>query len=1593
MAVTPVGVELVAEGTASFLSSLRTAEGGLGNFTAALGGLSGNLVGVATQSSTLGTALAVGLGNAMYDVGKSILGIGSDALQTVAKFERSTQSITAMFAVEMMRGTEVAKITKGLTVLSEKEEKALRDKTLQYPILKEAVAVASESLKKLGDQTGENTVQYEASHAKLQIAVNKMHELGVEIDTLAAKAGKEFSSSKMVSAGDAITDVKEAFRQAQGPANEMIDSMTRLALKSPFKREDTIGTLKMAKGFGMTLAESGKLTESLTKFATVTGRSGDHISRLAYAMGEMKSSGKVMMRQVRQMNLAGISVADMGEAFGITATEMQQKIHTGNVSFNEFSTNLTKFVDDKYGVAFEQIANSFVGLNNAVEDIKELGLAAIFEGPLKLYKPLLEAFVHPFTSGTLLESIRGFSIGLTKSLIPMFETIAGQLTAVFGRFEIFASLIGGKGAIKIDKQEIALKDHQKTIDGLGTSMGNLQKNGITMSDSFAALTTSSARVGASVTLVTDEFKKNNDVLKMLDTTNASMAKDNAKYGQEMQRLAKAGQTNSVEYKALNSLVAENKELIGKNKIQTVELTTANLELTKEQKALQVQYGILGSKMDASKKKGEDQSQMYKDLVAEMAAEEKVMGTSSAHYKEMAADLKIMEDNTKQYTTEIGQLVVADKVMGTMQEQLKTLNDENKTMPWADAFLKANADIMPVGSSLHTIFDTIFQIMKKVFDLFKSGSEKDLGKTAAGAFSWFETLLGKVAAALKFVLDNFELIITVLKNVAIALGTLFAIGQTIGIIKKVITIVTLMLNPINFLIAAVAIFTVAWQKNWGGIHDKMAPTIKKITDKLHEITDWFKGVGPTVEAGLEPAASKFDAFREAIVGMVQKIEAVFKPLKDTFLNAFKGLFSQESIGLDKAQESVQAFLRQIGVVPDEAVKIGFALKDKLTEWQKYFNFPELLAGFDTKNPAFQTLKTDLGGLFQVAFTGNQGEAVVQSFVDKVKAGILTVFGDGADATGFAAAIGNLITTAIVDAGGYMDTFKAKLIEMKDTMIEVTKYVWEHRDAFVHYGIILGKVLLVMYLFNAANKLFGLTTLAPIAVTAVKALWGMGAALVGFASTLFGTLTGMGTASTVAVGTFVEGMGTMTIGAGGALAGVGTMIMAFLTGLTPVGWAIMGVIGLFLVLALFNMEDLAFKIMNVFLTLFKEIGDIAIAFVSVFGGIFNRIYVNIIGPLWEGSIKPTLADIAEAFGFVMDAVSLLMQVIGWLIEQIVTYLGPPIETLALIIFGYLLGKLALLWVAVSGVIRIIYALIKMIVRAITNSAGFIIMIDNLKKAWQFLKDWILGPLGSMFDWLNNKIYEGIGWLGTWQDAINKVIDALGDLFTAKTKSEILKDTKQFIQVRDTGKNSFKMVANPEYAALAKIIDDENAKEFQKTSERITSENRFTAIFQASKVTKPADGGGTDILGSLLGGNTGGLAGLLAGLGTGKKEPGDEALEGPAPGVPGVSDGTAGGGKTSYILSPLMNDEQREKATRARERNAQLDLERNRAASLTAWASLGKPAAAAKLVTYNLTNIEGAYVSASNRTKYATGQRQGDLFRQRALAEQVTQAGGIP
>ncbi|MBJ7257887.1 MAG: tape measure protein, partial [Akkermansiaceae bacterium] len=319
-----------------------------------------------TAADTLATAIGVGLYDAVKEAAGWMYDLGKQAFDTVADFERTTQSITAMIGIEKSMGTTVEHVSKGIRELTKKEIADLGKK--QTALLKNHVAQdgLAASLKKLreADTEGKGNSNIDLQTRLLANAQEEAVKLGEESANLQGLAGQEFDIITKEQVGT-IDDMKEAFRLAKPEADAILDSLTRLALVSPFERAPILQTMKQAQAFGFTSKEAMDMTEVFLKFATVTGRTQGHIGRLGYAMGQMKSQGKVMTRQLRQMNMAGLGMDQMAQAMGMSIIDFTAAVSKGKIPFDEFNANLTKFIDAKYTPAFDEINESFYGLQNA----------------------------------------------------------------------------------------------------------------------------------------------------------------------------------------------------------------------------------------------------------------------------------------------------------------------------------------------------------------------------------------------------------------------------------------------------------------------------------------------------------------------------------------------------------------------------------------------------------------------------------------------------------------------------------------------------------------------------------------------------------------------------------------------------------------------------------------------------------------------------------------------------------------------------------------------------------------------------------------------------------------------------------------------------------------------------------------------------------------------------------------------------------------------------------------------------------------------------------------------------------------------------
>ena len=829
-----IGVKLLIEGGDEFMKVLGEANDSVKAFSEVLGNGSnesfGSLFGKATTgASAFSTALGVGLYNVISNVTSGMWDAGKSAFNLTAEFEKNQQSITAMTAIELMQGKTQKETHEGFMTMTAQQQEELQQVKWDYDQMGASVRSAEEKLVKMGDEGKTQTAQYLGQQATVEELTNKYQKLGEKMDALAGIEGTPYTytTEKQVST---VKNMDEALIEAKKPASEMIDRMTRLALISPFNRKGIMTAVEQGKAFGMTLVETEGLVTGLTKFATVSGRTESHINRITYAIGQTKSMGKVMMRQVRQMNQAGLSVQDMAASMGMGVEKFGDEVGKGNIHFTEFTANLSKFLETTYDTAFNNINDSFRGLKNAIGDIKEMATVNLFTGILEAFKPIMAAIVHPFTKGGMLQTVKVFGDEFGLLFKDTFATVAGYITDFMTFFTDFVGRISNPIKIKINlatEKQAGLEKQQTKYD---TQMTGAMEGGTQYSQEYMNNLTYLGQINAKLT---DDTKKQTALQTLYTTGLAETASQlsylngiEKKLGENIWLNGEKGKRN-MEGEA--GMYWEQKDAIGALNAQNIEYRNTLNDL-----GVAIKNGTKDSQdrsawQQKTAASGAALSERYRDLAKSQKDLEAAGRTATPMYREQAAEMLTLEANAKLYIASHADFVKTQEANLLASQAIADLTKEaGASVPWLKAFRDTLRDTREEGDPLIVIFDGLIVIFDKIRKAWE-GATNPTGKSLFTQLKEFfsEKILTALASIVTFIANNIDFIIIFVTNVA----RLFAIVAGYGAIAKVIGRVLLglgfLLTPFGLLLTIVGGLSKAYEINFGGFKtwiDDMKPIL-------------------------------------------------------------------------------------------------------------------------------------------------------------------------------------------------------------------------------------------------------------------------------------------------------------------------------------------------------------------------------------------------------------------------------------------------------------------------------------------------------------------------------------------------------------------------------------------------------------------------------------------------------------------------------------------------------------------------------------------------------------------------------------------------
>jgi len=336
--------------------------------------------------------------NLLLALGRQIVGLGKDALASVSTYEQMGFTLQTLIARELARGEVLTKVSTQIRALTAHEKlrviELTESQTALTLSLDEVTSAYSRSILKTGeDSKASLQLEIQLASLKNQIVVTAS-ELGTlsNIETIGLQTLESYTIGTM--------SMGEALKAATPMAKELIKWVENLAIASPFDMQGVTIALRTALAYGMNLDMAKRLTQATVDFSAAAGLSGETLTRIARAMGQVQGKGRLMAEEVRQMADAGLPVLEiMAKFYGKTTIEIQALMRKGLIPANDAINAITASLEGDFAGAAERQLETWRGITNSMGDIKVMGLKRVFVGITDAIKPFFGTFIDFMRTG------------------------------------------------------------------------------------------------------------------------------------------------------------------------------------------------------------------------------------------------------------------------------------------------------------------------------------------------------------------------------------------------------------------------------------------------------------------------------------------------------------------------------------------------------------------------------------------------------------------------------------------------------------------------------------------------------------------------------------------------------------------------------------------------------------------------------------------------------------------------------------------------------------------------------------------------------------------------------------------------------------------------------------------------------------------------------------------------------------------------------------------------------------------------------------------------------------------------------------------
>lgn len=305
--------------------------------------------------------------------------ITADSKQAEQGFNRTAAAVEAAGEAA---GRMSAKMSKSTAILADIAKMFQQLNSDVKAMRKSLDSIDSKNVRRVGDDLGTVSKQSKKATSGIKGFADKCNKMTGALSAIAAvQLGSVFTgmAGGILNMGIASVQAAAQMRQYEiafqtmlksaEAGTQMLRDLQQFAAETPFDVPGVVSAGQQLMAFGFKAEEIIPMLTNLGDAASGLGLGTEGVSRLAYALGQMQTSGKLNAQDMMQLTSAGISAWDMlAQAAGKTVAEMKDLCSKGAIDSKAAVQTIVAGMNEQFGGMMAKTSDEVAGLLANIEE-------------------------------------------------------------------------------------------------------------------------------------------------------------------------------------------------------------------------------------------------------------------------------------------------------------------------------------------------------------------------------------------------------------------------------------------------------------------------------------------------------------------------------------------------------------------------------------------------------------------------------------------------------------------------------------------------------------------------------------------------------------------------------------------------------------------------------------------------------------------------------------------------------------------------------------------------------------------------------------------------------------------------------------------------------------------------------------------------------------------------------------------------------------------------------------------------------------------------------------------------------------------------